>query len=107
MTSPSIPFDCQTCGACCAFSDTWPRFTLEDEAVLARIPAALVNDAGSGMRCIGARCGALTGTVGVTVACTAYNVRPDVCRECSPGDEACTIARARFNLPALGADTTC
>jgi len=103
MTSASITFDCQTCGACCAFSDTWPRFTLEDEAVLARIPAALVNDAGSGMRCTGDRCSALTGTVGVAVACTAYNVRPDVCRECSPGDDACTIARAGFNLAPLGA----
>ena len=103
MTSVGSSFDCQTCGACCSYSQTWPRFTLEDDAAIARIPAALVNDAGSGMRCTGDRCAALTGTVGVSVSCKAYNQRPDVCRECSPGDEACTIARAGFNLAVLSA----
>ena len=103
MTLAEPKFDCQTCGACCAFSDTWPRFTLEDEAALARIPAEFVNAAGTGMHCTGERCAALTGTVGVSVSCKAYNVRPYVCRECSPGDEACTIARAGFNLTALNA----
>jgi len=59
LTAAPIMFDCQTCGACCAYSDTWPRFTLEDEAAIARIPPALVNDAGNGMRCTGDRCAAL------------------------------------------------
>ena len=35
---------CQTCGACCAYSRTWPRFTTEEDADLDRIPAKLVPE---------------------------------------------------------------
>jgi hypothetical protein len=28
-------------------------------------------------------------------------VRPDVCRACLPGDEACTLARRRFGLAEI------
>jgi uncharacterized protein len=91
-------FDCKTCGACCAFSAAWPRFTLEDDAAIARIPPHLVDDSGRGMRCAGDRCAALEGAVGVSVSCAAYSERPEVCRSCTPGDEACGIARARFGL---------
>jgi Fe-S-cluster containining protein len=44
---------CQACGACCAYSANWPRFTTEDDSALDLIPAALVNDGLSGMRCEG------------------------------------------------------
>lgn len=91
-------FDCQACGACCAYADDWPRFTLEDEADLARIPPALVAADGSGMRCSGGRCAALTGQVGRRTGCAIYGLRPDVCRACLPGDEACRIARAHHGL---------
>lgn len=97
-----MPYDCQTCGACCSYSEDWPRFTLETDEDLARLPDALVNDRRSGMRCTGDRCSALAGTVGAAVSCSAYAARPEVCRACSPGDEACGIARAHFNLPVLG-----
>jgi Fe-S-cluster containining protein len=89
---------CQTCGACCAFSAEWPRFSLEDEAALARIPPALVDDSQGRMRCHGNRCAALEGDVGMATACTIYAVRPDVCRACLPGDDACLTARRHFNL---------
>lgn len=89
---------CQACGACCAFSATWPRFTTEDDADLDRIPAAFVADDLSGMRCEGDRCTALTGIVGVSTACAVYAVRPEVCRACEPGDDACRMARRRFGL---------
>lgn len=92
---------CQGCGACCAFSRRWPRFTLESDAALARIPAALIAADGGGMRCDGDRCAALVGAVGVATACAIYADRPDVCRDCAPGDEACAMARRRFGLPAL------
>ena len=46
------------------------------------------------MRCEGNRCAALSGEIGVATACTIYDVRPLVCRDCVPGDDACTIARA-------------
>lgn len=96
---------CQTCGACCAFSGDWPRFTLEDDDAIERLPAALVADDGHGMRCHGDRCAALVGEVGLWTACAVYVHRPDVCRACEPGDEACRMARRHFGLdelPAVG-----
>ncbi|HTO83410.1 MAG TPA: YkgJ family cysteine cluster protein [Methylomirabilota bacterium] len=89
---------CQSCGACCAYSHEWPRFTLEDEAEIARIPRELIADDGAGMKCAGERCTALAGEVGVWTACTVYDVRPHVCRACEPGDDACRMARERFGL---------
>jgi uncharacterized protein len=90
--------DCQTCGACCSYSREWPRFTLENDAALDLIPAELVNDAGSGMRCIGDRCSALTGEIGRATSCSIYGLRPDVCRACLPGDDECHTARRHFKL---------
>jgi uncharacterized protein len=89
---------CQACGACCAYSAEWPRFSLENDAVLALIPREYV-DAGDGrMRCDGNRCAALVGEVGVKTSCAVYDVRPDVCRACLPSDDACLMARRRFDL---------
>lgn len=101
--SPTNPPDdatamCRACGACCSFSRDWPRFSLEDDADLARIPRALVDNAHGRMRCDGDRCAALRGEVGVATSCVVYEVRPEVCRACEPGDEACRMARARFGL---------
>jgi len=93
---------CRSCGACCGYSSTWPRFTLESDAEIARIPATLVAADGSGMRCAGERCRALDGTIGSETTCTIYAVRPIVCRDCLPGDDACTIAREARGLPAIG-----
>ena len=92
---------CQTCGACCDYSAEWPRFSLESDAALASIPDAFVVADFSGMRCDGNRCSALAGKVGEATACTIYAVRPDVCRACMPGDDACAMARARHGLPDL------
>jgi hypothetical protein len=92
---------CQSCGACCAFSRHWPRFTLESDADLHRIPARFVADDRSGMRCDGNRCSALLGDIGVATSCTIYADRPDVCRACEPGDDACRMARQRFGLPVI------
>ncbi|EJW11178.1 Ferredoxin [Rhodovulum sp. PH10] len=89
---------CRTCGACCAYAADWPRFSLESEAALAAIPPELVAADGAGMRCIGDRCAALSGEVGVATACTIHPVRPEVCRACEPGDPECGLARARFGL---------
>jgi len=89
---------CQTCGACCSFSSEWPRFSLEDDAYLDRIPRAYVDDQHGRMRCDGSRCAALVGEVGTVTACAIYAMRPDVCRDCLPGDDACRMARRHFNL---------
>jgi uncharacterized protein len=92
---------CQACGACCAYSANWPRFSTEDDADIDLIPIELVNERASGMRCEGDRCAALDGRIGEATACAIYAVRPDVCRACMPGDVECTMARKKHGLPVL------
>ncbi len=94
---------CQPCGACCSYSRNWPRFTVEDDAALDRIPDRLVNERLSGMRCEGERCSALVGVIGKATACGIYEIRPEVCRTCLPGDPECAMARRKFGLPVLPA----
>jgi uncharacterized protein len=90
---------CQRCGACCAYSAEWPRFSLESEEALALIPLTLIDDSRGRMRCEGQRCSALQGEIGKSTACSIYAVRPDVCRACQPGDPECLIARRHHHLP--------
>ena len=92
---------CLSCGACCAYSENWPRFSTEDDAALDLIPSALVNGRGSGMRCENDRCAALQGQIGVATSCTIHAIRPEVCRTCMPGDAECAMARRKFGLPVL------
>ncbi len=101
MTAADTESVCQSCGACCAYSENWPRFSIEDDDALARIPSELVNARGSCMRCDNDRCAALAGKIGEAVSCTIYAVRPDVCRTCMPGDAECAIARRKHRLPVL------
>jgi len=95
--------DCRRCGACCAYSAAWPRFSLESEAALSRIPAAYADHDNGRMRCIGERCAALKGKVGVAATCVIYDARPIVCRDCLPGDEACLTARRHHGLSTASA----
>ncbi|GLR87222.1 YkgJ family cysteine cluster protein [Bradyrhizobium iriomotense] len=92
---------CQACGACCAYSVNWPRFSIESDEELALIPQAFVNERQSGMRCDGDRCSALKGKIGDATACGIYAVRPEVCRTCMPGDAECAMARRKFGLPVI------
>lgn len=89
---------CTRCGACCAYSAEWPRFWTESDDAIALIPPNLVNEDGTGMACDGDRCLALLGLVGEATQCAIYAVRPEVCRACVPGDEACGMARERYGL---------
>lgn len=97
----SLASPCQACGACCDYAAEWPRFTTEDDDRLARLPRRLVNFRDTGMHCVGNRCSALVGKVGVRTHCAVYADRPDVCRACEPGDDACTMARLRHGLAPL------
>ena len=99
-----VPSPCQSCGACCAYSAEWPRFSTETDAELARIPDALIDPSLSRMRSVGERCSALSGEIGTFTACTIYAIRPEVCRACVAGDDACQMARARHGLPPLPID---
>lgn len=94
---------CQACGACCETSFEWPRFSTETDEALDRIPAKFVDPSLGRMLCIGDRCAALTGKVGLATACTIYVDRPEVCRACIPGDDACNIARARHGMSPIPA----
>jgi len=92
---------CQSCAACCSYSREWPRFTTESDADIARIPAEFVDDRRGRMRCSGDRCSALVGDVGASASCAIYAVRPEVCRSCEPGDDACQMARRQFGLTPI------
>lgn len=94
---------CQSCGACCAFSRDWPRFTTETDAMLDRLPGDMINADMTGMRCDGDRCTALVGEVGVSTSCAVYAERPEVCQACTIGDEACQMARQKYGLPPIAA----
>ncbi|MBO3759291.1 YkgJ family cysteine cluster protein [Ciceribacter sp. L1K22] len=96
--SPDI-YDCQACGACCAYSEDWPRFSLETDEQLDAIPEAMVATDLSGMKFENGRCVALNGELGKCVGCTIYTVRPIVCRDCMPGDPECLMAREAIGLP--------
>jgi Fe-S-cluster containining protein len=95
------PSPCRSCGACCAYSADWPRFWTDTDEAIARIPAALVTADQSAMACAGDRCLALRGRIGGATRCAIYDLRPEVCRACMPGDDACGIARARYGLARL------
>lgn len=92
---------CTSCGACCAYDAEWPRFWTDSDDALARIPPNLVNEDGTGMACDGERCQALVGIVGEATQCSIYASRPEVCRACMPGDDACAMAREAWGLPPL------
>lgn len=95
------PNCCRHCGACCAYSANWPRFSVEPDETIEAIPPRLVNERLSGMRCDGDRCAALQGDIGGATSCAIYALRPEVCRTCMPGDAECTMARRKFGLPAI------
>ena len=101
-TSPPHIFDCQTCGACCAYSADWPRFSLETDEEIAAIPEPMIAADESGMKFEAGRCVALTGELGKHVGCAVYAARPHVCRTCMPGDDECIIARQALGYPVDG-----
>ena len=101
LAVPNEDFDCQTCGACCNYSADWPRFSLETDEEIERIPEDYISADLGGMRCEGDRCSALSGTLGVHVGCGIYAVRPIVCRTCMPGDDECLMARQRLSQSVL------
>jgi hypothetical protein len=90
--------DCTTCGACCAWSDTWPEFTEESDRHMEGIPMELCDCDNGRMACDGNRCRALEGRIGEKVACTIYPYRPLVCRQFQPGGQGCLIVRKGLGI---------
>ena len=99
---------CTTCGACCAAFRV--DFSVhERESLGGSVPDGLtveVTDTVCRLRGTDhtpARCAALTGTIGLKVACAIYEWRPNPCREFAARDWACDRARARHGLAPLDA----
>lgn len=104
---------CLQCGACCA---TWTvDFAREEWAGAGgAVPEGLADEITAhscrlrGTDHVPPRCGALSGTIGVKVACSIHEWRPSPCREFGArapmgiGDEACDAARRRHGMAPLG-----
>jgi Fe-S-cluster containining protein len=91
-------FDCIACGACCAYSESWPAFIGAGDG--ADLPEELIDLEHERMQCYGDRCAALVGEIGSRAHCSVYAKRPLVCREFQSGSEDCIMVRRSFDLPA-------
>ena len=94
-----MAFDCLACGACCAYSETWPAFIGDGDGL--GIPDELIDFVNERMQCYGDRCAALAGEIGSRAQCSVYEHRPLVCREFQAGSEDCIMVRRRFGLPEM------
>jgi Fe-S-cluster containining protein len=95
--STFVSFDCLSCGACCAYSDSWPTFIGDRDGE--GIPDELIDSEHGRMLCHGNRCSALVGEIGSRTQCSIYANRPLVCREFQPWSDDCKMVRRRFKLP--------
>ena len=96
-----MDLDCLACGACCAFSESWPAFIGDGDGE--GIPDELIDFERERMQCYGDRCSALVGEIGSRAQCSVYDNRPLVCREFQPGSEDCIMVRRQFKLdPGFG-----
>jgi Fe-S-cluster containining protein len=106
------PNPCLRCGACCASLRV--DFAVEElqseggcvpDGLALPLTATLMRLRGTDHQ--PPRCAALTGSVGMQVACAIHEWRPSPCREFGQlaplgrGDPACDAARARHGLPPL------
>lgn len=100
---------CQQCGACCA---TYRVSFYWGEAGQSGLPDTAIQQLTPFLACMAGtndhppRCHALSGVVGVAVACGVYGQRPSPCRELQPGEDKCNRARARHGLPPIAAERT-
>lgn len=98
-------YDCTACGACCtteAYPGNGPFVTLYGDCAERFGPSELEPDtAGCDFlltRTNGpdeTRCIFLSGTLGEACACTAYERRPQVCRDFASGSPECEAVRAK------------
>jgi len=92
-----VSLDCLRCGACCAYSATWPALIGDGDG--ADIPDDLIDPDRGQMLCHGNRCAALAGEIGIQAQCSVYANRPLVCREFQAGSVDCLMVRRSYNLP--------
>jgi Fe-S-cluster containining protein len=92
-----LTYECTSCGACCAYSESWPVFIGDRDAE--GIPEELIDLERERMQCYADRCAALVGTIGHQAKCSVYAMRPLVCREFEAGSADCLMVRRSFELP--------
>lgn len=98
---------CQQCGACCATYRVSFYWAETDAHPAGSVPHGLTvavsphHAAMRGTESKPARCVALDGEVGCSVACSIYAQRSSTCREFDAGTSRCNDARARHGLPPL------
>jgi Fe-S-cluster containining protein len=100
---------CTRCGACCAsFRVDFSTHQLLSQG--GQVPDGLCVEVTEytcrmrGTDYASPRCAALTGSIGLKVACGIYEWRPNPCDEFAEGSLACERARARHGLPPLTSD---
>ena len=104
MTADAISFDCQTCGACCAYFRISFSWAETDAHPLGQVPQAMTKAisphhvAMQGSTAKPPRCVALAGEIGQSVACTIYEKRSSTCREFEMGSDGCFKARKAHGL---------
>jgi len=92
-----MDFDCNACGACCAYDPEWPFLeTPADRGPEGPLPEWVSE---GHVRWAGDRCAALEGEVGACTTCRIYERRPSPCRSCQPGSRPCLVARQHHGLP--------
>lgn len=91
------PYDCNACGACCAYAAEWPELRTEADRGPDGPPPEWVED--EHVRWAGTRCAALEGEIGACTRCVIYAQRPSPCRGCEPGSQSCHVARRHHGLP--------
>lgn len=97
-------FDCQTCGACCAFyrvSFYWAETDAHPNGIVPQAITKAISPhhvAMLGTVTPTPRCVALNGDIGKSVGCTIYEKRSSTCREFTMGTAECLKARAAHGL---------
>ncbi len=97
MTTVAIPADCRECGACCAYKPGWVEVSQDDLArlgdpTLVTIGGYNGNPFSMKTKGVQHQCIALDGDVGISVNCTVYDKRPDICRAVERGSPICLFS---------------
>ena len=107
---------CLSCGACCAYYRATFHWSEADDATPGGVPVDMAMDLDQHCRFmkgtgrIPPRCVALEGVIGVSVRCTIYEQRPQVCRGFVPSFSSgkanphCDKARLAHGLAPLKPD---
>lgn len=108
-----MPFDCQSCGACCTNPveneregrcDYVPieadsRLLSRRDLVRKFVAPAETSGQPAHLRMLSnGHCAALRGALGRRVYCDIYHLRPRACRTVQPGDGDCLRARAERQI---------